>query len=93
VGKSAYTLAEKYWTGAISSETIQAAITMLPGGNVKVAWNATRGMYHKVQSSADLVAWTDVAPAAVAYDTNGAWTDVAPLPGRKSYRVVRSTTP
>lgn len=92
-GKSAYALAEKYWTGTIANEFIQPVMTMLPGGSVKVTWNATRGMYHKVQTSTNLSTWTDVGPYTMAYDTNGSWTDTSPAPGRKFYSVRRSLAP
>ena len=91
-GKSAYLLAEKYWTSTILNETITPALT-LTGGHAVLSWNATRGMYHRVQTSSDLASWTDATPYAIAYDTNGAWTDDAPLPGRKFYRILRSPTP
>lgn len=97
-GRSAYGLAESYWTGSIQNEIGQPAAKLLPDGNVKVTWNAVRGMYHKVQSTTDLVTWTDATPAAISYvngaiatDTSGSWIDTSPVPGRKFYRVVRST--
>ncbi len=92
VGKSAYALAEKYWTGTILHEIIQPALT-ISGGSAVVTWNATRGMYHKVQFSTGLTSWTDATSFTQAFDTKGAWTDPDPLPGRKYYRVLRSTTP
>ena len=92
-GKSAFALAEKYWTGSILNDVMVPAISVVDGGKVKVTWNATRGMYHKVQTSPNLSVWTNVAPATVAYNTNGAWTDDAPEPGKKYYRIVRSFLP
>jgi hypothetical protein len=92
-GKGAYALAEKYWTGAILNEPITANVALQANGDVKVTWNAVRGMYHKVRTSTDLSGWTDVGAFAVAYDTNGSWTDVAPAAGRKFYQVVRSLSP
>lgn len=91
-GKSAYALAEKYWTGAILDEPINPGVALQLNGDVKVTWNALRGMYYKVRTSSDLATWSDVAPYAIAYDTNGAWTDVAPVPGKKYYRIVRSVS-
>jgi hypothetical protein len=92
-GKLAYALAEKYWSGAIVNEYMVPTISVIAGGKVKVSWSATRGMYHKVQFSSNLTGWQDVAPATVAYDTNGAWTDDTPAPGKKYYRIVRSFLP
>jgi len=91
-GKSAYALAEKYWTGAILQEIPQPTLTV-SGGSAVLTWNATRGMYYKVQTSTGLSGWTDATDFTRAYDTNGAWTDPAPLPGRKFYRLAHSTTP
>ena len=102
VGKSAFTLAEKYWTGAILTDSIQPALT-LQGGTAVLTWTPTRGMYHKVQTATTNLApggWTDAAPA-VLYRVNGAtaadapasYTDFNPAPGRKFYRIVRSFAP
>jgi hypothetical protein len=88
-GKSAYALAEKYWTGAIANESMQPAVTMTGGGAV-LTWQATRGMYHKVQMTTDFTGWADATAFTQAYDTNGTWTDPAPLPGRKFYRIMRT---
>jgi hypothetical protein len=92
VGKAAYVLAEKYWTGAILNEIIQPAITF-NGGSAVITWSATRGMYHKMQTSTGLDGWQDAGVFVQAFDTKGSWTDPDPLPGRKFYRVLRSTTP
>ena len=91
-GISAYTLAEKYWTGAIKDDVIAAQIEMQPGNQVRVTWNATRGMYHKVQTSTALSGWVDASSFTPAYDTKGEWTDTAPAPGSRFYRIVRSVT-
>lgn len=100
VGKSAFALAEKYWTGAILSETLQSALTYTAGGSAVLTWTPVRGMYHKVQTSTDLSAWTD-ATAAVLFRVNAAitgdpaatYTDANPAPGKKFYRIVRSFAP
>jgi hypothetical protein len=99
-GKSAYTLAEKYWSGRILEDEIHAAITLLPSGDVRVTWDAIRGMNYKIRTSTDLITWTDVAPAAITYvngaipgDPAGTWIDTDPAPGRKFYQVVTSTAP
>ena len=91
VGKSAYILAEKYWTGAILNEIVQPAIT-LSGNTAVITWTATRGMYHKLQMSTDLTTWANAGAFALAYDTKGSWTDLNPSPGRKFYRVLRATS-
>ena len=100
LGKSAFALAEKYWNGTIVNEVMSPQITVLPGGNVRLAWKAVRGMKHKIQSSPNLVTWADVATypntlsytnAAVTGDVSGGWVNSSPLPGREFYRIVRTT--
>jgi hypothetical protein len=103
-GKSAYALAEQYWTGEImKSEVVSPAITILPNSTVKLTWTPTRGMYHKVQTATTNLGpggWTD-AGTAVLYPVNGAiagnpaaeWIDTSPAPGKKYYRIVRSAAP
>ena len=100
VGKAAFALAEKFWTGAIVNEAMTPQVTILAGGNVLVSWKAIRGMKHKVQTSPDLITWTDAVSypqsytnGAIAGDTNGTYTDAAPGPGKKFYRIVRTTYP
>lgn len=100
VGKSAFALAEKYWTGAIQSEATVPQITQLPNNNVRISWKALRGMKHKVQTSPDLVTWTDATAYSQSYtngalvgDTSGRWTDINPLSAKKFYRIVRTTAP
>ena len=102
VGKSAFALAEKYWTGAIVNEAMSPQITRLGNGNVQVTWKALRGMKHKVQTSPDLITWTD-APSypytqsyvngALTGDISGVYTDTSPAPNKLFYRVVRTTFP
>ncbi len=100
VGKAAFALAEKFWTGAIVNEAMVPAVTLLPGPNVRVTWKAVRGMKHKVQTSPDLVTWTDATSysqsyvnGAIAGDTSGTYTDTTPGTGKKFYRIVRTTAP
>lgn len=91
-GVSAYTLAEKYWTGAIKDDVITAQIEMLPAQQARIQWNATRGMYHKVQTSTNLSGWVDATIFTPAYDTKGEWLDTDTSMGPKFYRVLRSAT-
>ncbi len=90
VGISAYTLAEKYWTGNIQNDTINPAFGFLNGGGVVVKWNTLRGMYYKVQASSDLVNWTDLSTNTQYYDTIAEFTDSNPAPGARFYRVLKS---
>ncbi len=91
-GIAAYTLAEKYWRGTVADETIAAEIEMLRGNQVQVKWNATRGMYHKVQTSTALSGWADATSFSATYSTEGEWVDSNPAPGTKFYRIMRSAT-
>jgi hypothetical protein len=104
VGKSAFVLAEKYWTGAIlASEAVAPALAYQPGGSAVLTWTPTRGMYHKVQTSTSLTGpdgWSDATVAALYRDNDAiagnpaaTYTDFSPEPGRKFYRVVRSFPP
>lgn len=102
IGKAAYALAEKYWTGTIVNEVMLPQITTLGNGNVRVTWTAVRGMKHKVQTSPDFSIWTDATTSIQAYTngaitssetTNGVYTDTAPGTGQKFYRIVRTTAP
>ncbi|MBP7949043.1 MAG: vanadium-dependent haloperoxidase [Verrucomicrobiales bacterium] len=91
-GLAAYALASKYWTGEILTEPFHLT-PVYQGSEVILTWHNVRGMYHQVQWSTDLGSWTNVGPAILSYDTNGTWTDTTPSPGRKYYRVKRSTDP
>ncbi len=90
IGVSAFTLAEKYWTGAILNENMRPNVKVLSPTTATLTWTATRGMTHKVQTSPDLTNWTDATTATIAYDTNGTWTDPNANVTKKFYRVVRA---
>ena len=95
-GISAFSLAEKYWSGQILEEEIIPAIALLPDGSRKISWTALRGMFYKVQSSATLSpagSWVDETSYAASYDTTGNWTDTSTPGARKFYRILRSAAP
>lgn len=91
-GRTAFALAEQYWSGTIFSESLSPAVT-LGSGHATLNWAAVRGMYQKVQHSTDLTHWTDATTSAQTYTTAGTWTDANPDPARKFYRVVWSAGP
>lgn len=101
-GKSAFALAEKYWTGTILSESPRPVLAFHANGSAVLTWTPLRGRYHKVQTSTDLSSggWTD-ATSAVLYRDNAAvpgdpvatYTDPSPSVGRKFYRVIHSAAP
>ena len=100
VGKSAFALAEKYWNGAIVNEAMIPQVTRLGNGNMRVTWVAGRGLKHKVQTSPNLVTWTDATSysqsrtnAALSGDTSGTWTDTNPGTGLKFYRILCTSAP
>jgi hypothetical protein len=89
-GKSAFTMAEKYWTGAILNEAMRPNVKVVNSTTAYLTWTNTRGMSHKVQTSTNLSTWTDATTATVAYDTNGSWTDTNANITKKFYRIVRA---
>lgn len=91
-GQSAFTLAEKYWSGTIRSENLFPTVQIAPG-SATLTWNAVRGMYQKVQSSSDLTNWTDLTTVTQCYATPCTYVDTNPDPAGKFYRVVWSSTP
>lgn len=103
VGKSAFALAEQYWTGAImDGDMTQPTITYQSNDTVQITWTPTRGMYHKIQASTALFegTWTDISPAllyrengAIAGNPSASYTGPAPLPNVKFYRIIRGFTP
>ena len=88
-GKSAFALAEKYWTGAIAAEMPTVRLEALPGA-MRLTWPAVRGAWYRVQTSPDLQSWTDQGALTRTYDTTGTWTDASPGPAQRYYRVVRA---
>jgi len=88
-GKSAFTLAEQYWSGTIAQGPITPQLTYSPG-TVLLTWNCLRGAWYKIQASPDLASWSDLSSLTRTYDTMGTYTDTNPAPAKKYYRVVRS---
>jgi hypothetical protein len=88
IGGAAFQLAERYWTGTILEENLRPTVTLTSTTTAVLTWNSIRGMKHTVQSSPDLVTWTDAAPATLAYDTTRHWTDTAAAPTAKFYRIL-----
>jgi hypothetical protein len=87
-GKSAFALAEKYWTGAILAERVVPTQTFLQGGGVTVTCPAHRGLYYHLESSADLINWTPVTTEVRCPDTTISFTDPSTSNGPRFYRVV-----
>jgi hypothetical protein len=90
-GIQAYHLAESYWTGQILQTETSPSLTPA-GSSTAVSWTSNRGMFYRVYTSPQLQTWTAASPVITAYSTVTSWTDPSPAPGRKFYKVVRSTS-
>ncbi len=100
VGKAAYALAEKYWTGTIAGEDMNLRVAIRDTGSPQLTWTAIRGERYKIQTSEDLLHWTDATAFTLSYsngaitgDQSGGWTDPKPLSEKRFYRIVRSMAP
>ncbi len=58
-GISAFTKAEKFWTGSIQSESIQPIVTLQANGDALVTWPTVPGRFYKVQKSTNFSTWSD----------------------------------
>lgn len=91
-GSSSFTLAQQYWTGAITSTIPTATASLSPAGP-SITWNALRGAWYAIESSTDLTSWSPMASPIRAYDTTTSWTDPAPRSSQRFYRVIQRFTP
>ena len=89
-GKSAYTLAQKYWTGDIVKEDLRPTLTMVSPSGATFTWSGVRGCSQKVQFSSNLIDWEDATPQSQTYDTACSYMDSSPDPVKRFYRVVWS---
>ena len=87
-GKSAFALAEKYWTGTVLADRVVPTQTFNPGGGVTITCSAKRGLYYHLESSADLINWTPVTTDVRCPDTTISFTDPTNSNGARFYRVV-----
>ncbi|MEQ1750601.1 MAG: vanadium-dependent haloperoxidase, partial [Prosthecobacter sp.] len=89
VGISAFTKAEKLWTGIIQSESITLSITYQSDGSTVIAWPSTPGRFYKVQKSTNFVTWSDLAAPTFATTGSTSQTDTAPTLGI-TYRIIET---
>ena len=89
-GKSAYALAQKYWTGEIVKTNLRPTLTMATTGSANFSWTGVRGCFQKVQYSGNLVDWFDASAQSQTYDTVCSFTDAVPDPVKRFYRVLWS---
>ncbi|MDB6073927.1 MAG: Alkaline phosphatase, partial [Verrucomicrobiaceae bacterium] len=87
-GISAYTLADKYWSGSIQSDMTIPVVTLQPNGSGVVTWTGKIGYFEKVQKSTDQINWTDANNKSYARSTSGTFTDPNPVPGT-AYRIIQ----
>ena len=89
-GISAFTKAEKFWTGTIQSESINPTVTYNSNGSATITWPQVLGRIYKLQKTTDFNTWTDVGESEFAATTSSTSTDSAPAVGT-SYRVIETT--
>jgi hypothetical protein len=90
-GITAWDLAVKYFDGSILEEAIIPAVHPVGGGEIRLSWSATRGLYYKVQSTDDLESgpFTDATGWIQATSTDESIT-LAPV-GDVFYRILSSS--
>ncbi len=88
-GISAYTLAEKFWTGSIQTTSTQPSVIVQANGSALITWPATIGLHQKVQRSSNFSTYTDIGPNPYAYTTSGSYTDSTYTPG-SVYRILQT---
>ena len=95
VGQSAWALAKKFFDGTVGDSPVSLATRKIPGDNVEVRFNAVRGLYYKVLSSADVNGpYSDGGAAAqVALEASVASTNAVAGQPQKFYRVSSSLAP
>lgn len=90
-GIDAYALAERYWDGSILEGDLIADIVYdKTASTVEVVWPQDRGLFYKVQSSTDLITWTDETAFVRAESDEEEFSESLPNPDNWFYRVVRN---
>jgi hypothetical protein len=86
VGKQAWTLTQKYFTGEVLTETIVPTQTWNPNGSVTLSSTTRRGLYYLWEYSTDLQNWTPLTSRSQAKDAALTITDTPPPGERRFYR-------
>ncbi len=90
-GISAFTKAQKFWTGSILAEAIVPTVTRQADGSALITWNRIPGHFYKVQRTADFNNWTDLnAPTFATNTSNGSFTDTTST-ATSAYQIVETT--
>ena len=92
VGKQAWTLTQKYFTGEVLTETIVPTQTWNPNGSVTLSSTTRRGLYYLWEYSTDLQNWTPLTSSSQAKDAALTITDTPPPGQRRFYRTRWVTT-
>ncbi|MCB1212149.1 MAG: vanadium-dependent haloperoxidase, partial [Verrucomicrobiales bacterium] len=86
-GQHVWTMAQKYWDGSILNDTVVPTVAYQGNGSAVVTAPARRGLFYRLQSSTNLIAWTNVTTDAQATDTTITFTDPSASGPAKFYRV------
>jgi hypothetical protein len=87
VGKGVWALAQQYFDGSVTRTPVTIALTQPASGTNQIRLNVLRGLYYKLQSTADLNLPFSDEPggATLAYDTALTVTNTA-SGGQRFYR-------
>lgn len=94
VGQSAWDLARRFFDGSVINSAVHLATRKLDGNNMELRFNAVRGLFYKVQSSANVGGpYADVGGAGqLAYEASVASTNLLG-DARRFFRVSTSLAP
>ena len=86
-GKQVWTLAQKYFSGAVMTESVVPAQTVQPNGSVVLSTHTQRGLFYQWEYSTDLTNWTPLTTITQATGSALTVTDT-PAPGtpKRFYR-------
>ena len=94
VGTNVWALVQKFFDGSVANSQIHLAARKLSNGNIELGFNAVRGLYYKIHSTANVGGPYSNGgnPGQVAFE---AWTTSTNSPSdpRKFFRVSGSLTP
>ncbi|MGK0184429.1 MAG: hypothetical protein ACI9R3_000195 [Verrucomicrobiales bacterium] len=91
-GIDAWNLASQYFNAGIHQNSTAVDVTLLENGDIRIEWNAIRGMAYRVDASTDLSGFTEAMPAKLAGSQRESFilTDPGTTYGSEVYlRVVR----
>ncbi len=88
-GISAFTKAEKLWTGTIQSEELTPTIVWQANGNALLTWPQTLGRIYRIQRTTDFTTWVNVGKSLFSTGISGTYTDIVPAVG-STYRIIET---